>query len=147
MPILVNNQTKGENHMSKISKVILAFLTPLLGKMKERAKGRFSRTMMILIAVWLVMMAVSIVFNSGSSQPTQALLSGMALAAETPALDGATLLEKRCSVCHSADRSRQAKKTREQWEQTVTRMIGKGAKLTEAEKTVLVDYLAKTYKP
>jgi len=29
----------------------------------------------------------------------------------------------------------------------VTRMIGNGAQLTEAEKTVLVDYLAKTYGP
>jgi len=133
--------------MSKISKVNLASLTPWLDKMKEKTKGRFSRTMMILIAVWLVMMAVLVVFNSGSSQPTQALPSGTALAAEKPALDGATLLEKRCSVCHSADRPRQAKKTREQWEQTVTRMIGKGAQLTEAEKTVLVDYLAKTYRP
>jgi cytochrome c5 len=82
-----------------------------------------------------------------SPQPTQASSSATALPAETPALDGATLLETRCSVCHSADRPRQAKKTREQWDQTVARMIGKGAQLTEAEKTVLLDYLAKTHGP
>jgi cytochrome c5 len=81
------------------------------------------------------------------SQPTQAPSSATALPVETPALDGATLLETRCSVCHSADRPKQAKKTREQWDQTVARMIGKGAQLTEAEKTVLLDYLAKTYGP
>jgi cytochrome c5 len=81
------------------------------------------------------------------SKPTQAPSSATALPAVTPALDGATLLETRCSVCHSADRARQAKKTREQWDQTVTRMIDKGAQLTEAEKTVLLDYLAKTYGP
>lgn len=69
------------------------------------------------------------------------------LPTEMPALDGAALLDTRCSVCHSTDRVKRARKTAEQWEQTVTRMIGKGAQLTEAEKKVLVDYLANTYSP
>ena len=94
-----------------------------------------------------VMMAVLMSCDSGPPQPTQAPSSATAPQAETPALNGATLLETRCSACHNADRPRQVKKTREQWEQTVTRMIGKGAQLTEVEKTVLVEYLAKTYKP
>ena len=38
-------------------------------------------------------------------------------------------------------------KAPEQWEATVTRMIGKGAKLSDEEKKTLVDYLGKTYKP
>jgi hypothetical protein len=59
--------------------------------------------------------------------------------------DGANLLAVRCSVCHSADRPRQARKSRDQWAQTVTRMIGKGAQLSSEEKSVLIDYLAKTY--
>ena len=75
-------------------------------------------------------------------QPTQAPSAATAVLD-----DGATLLETRCSACHSADRAKQASKTHEQWDQTVTRMIGKGAQLTEAEKTVLLDYLAKTYGP
>lgn len=61
------------------------------------------------------------------------------------ALDGATLLDTRCSVCHSTERVKQAKKTNEQWDQTVTRMVGKGAQLTESEKTVLLGYLSKIY--
>jgi cytochrome c5 len=60
---------------------------------------------------------------------------------------GAELLESRCSVCHPAARPMAAKKTQEEWDVTVTRMIGKGAKLTVDEKAVLVDYLGKTYKP
>jgi len=64
-----------------------------------------------------------------------------------PALDGATLLETRCSVCHSADRPKNARLTKDQWEQTVALMITKGAQLTDAEKSVLVEYLAKTYGP
>jgi len=100
-----------------------------------------------LISLWLVMMVVLVACNASSSQPTQAPPVATALPAEKPTLDGATLLDARCSVCHSADRAKQAKKTREQWDQTVTRMVGKGAQLTEAEKTVLLDYLAKTYGP
>ena len=74
------------------------------------------------------------------------LVSGNVSAAEkAPA--GAELLEKRCSVCHSADRPKGAKKTKVQWEETVTRMMGKGAKLSGDEKKTLVEYLATTYKP
>jgi cytochrome c5 len=94
----------------------------------------------ILIVAVLVIIAVLAACNSGSSQPTQ-------VPAAPGAADGASLLETRCSVCHSADRPKQAKKTRDQWDQTVTRMMSKGAQLTDAEKSVLLDYLAKTYKP
>jgi len=61
--------------------------------------------------------------------------------------DGMTLLESRCSVCHPAARPKAAQKTPEQWEATVTRMMGKGAQLSDDEKKVLVDYLSSTYKP
>ena len=61
--------------------------------------------------------------------------------------EGASLLEERCSVCHPSARPKSKQKTPEQWEATVTRMMGKGAKLTEKEKQVLVEYLSKTYKP
>lgn len=60
---------------------------------------------------------------------------------------GAVLLDQRCSVCHPSARPKAAKKTPEQWESTVTRMMGKGAKLSEEEKKLLLDHLSKTYKP
>ncbi len=60
---------------------------------------------------------------------------------------GAALLEERCSVCHPSARPKSKQKTPEQWESTVKRMMGKGARLTEEEKDVLVEYLSKTYKP
>lgn len=73
-------------------------------------------------------------------------LSGISFAAaKAPA--GEELLEKRCSVCHPSARSKGVKKTAEEWESTVTRMIRKGAKLSGDEKKALVDYLSKTYKP
>lgn len=133
--------------MSEISIVNLVFITLLVDKMEEITKKRSNQTILILVAAWLAMMAVLMSCDSGPPQPTQAPSSATAPQAETRALDGAALLETRCSTCHNADRPKKVKKTRDQWEQTVTRMIGKGAQLTEVEKTVLVEYLAQTYKP
>jgi cytochrome c5 len=61
-------------------------------------------------------------------------------------LDGAALVSERCTVCHSAERIENAAKDRDQWEDTVKRMIGKGAQLTSDEKDILINYLAETYK-
>ena len=81
-----------------------------------------------------------------------ALAVGFALSTiETPVAlaqdDGAALLEQRCTVCHPSARPKSKQKTPEQWEATVTRMMGKGAQLTTEEKKELIDYLSKTYKP
>jgi cytochrome c5 len=117
------------------------------------SKINSNRTAVILIAAGLVIMAVLVACNSGTPAPTQIPASTQPSAstqspALTPALDGATLLETRCSACHSVNKVTQIKQTREQWEQTVTDMIvEEGAQLTEAEKAVLVDYLTKTYGP
>lgn len=75
-------------------------------------------------------------------------LSGVAGAAvAVPAVDAAKLLEERCSVCHATSRPKAAKKSMAEWDKTVARMMGKGAKLSEPEKKALVEHLAKTYKP
>ena len=75
-------------------------------------------------------------------------LLGFAVSAvAAPAVDGAKLLEERCSVCHKSDRPKAAKKSMAEWDSTVTRMMGKGAKLSEPEKKALVEPLAKPYKP
>jgi cytochrome c5 len=67
--------------------------------------------------------------------------------AQPSAGDGAALLEERCTVCHGLERTTQAQKTYDEWEQTVTRMIGHGAELPEDEQATLVEYLAATYGP
>jgi hypothetical protein len=61
--------------------------------------------------------------------------------------EGVNLLEERCSVCHPSSRPKSKQKTPEQWETTVNRMMGKGAKLSAEEKAILLDFLSKTYKP
>ena len=60
-------------------------------------------------------------------------------------IDGAALLEDRCSECHSANKAKQSPRSKSDWESTVTRMIQKGANLSDVEKQALVDYLAQTY--
>ena len=58
---------------------------------------------------------------------------------------GVSLLQDRCSVHHSLSRVEQASKSRDGWQETVERMVGKGASLTEEEQAVVVDYLVDTY--
>lgn len=66
-------------------------------------------------------------------------------ATEISGLDGEALLEQRCTVCHSLDRVKIRKQTYDQWDETVSSMVKKGAMLSEAEQVTLVEYLAETY--
>lgn len=78
-------------------------------------------------------------------EPTEEV-SPTGLPTELPAaVDGETLLQERCTVCHGLERTTRASKTREEWGVTVDRMIDKGAELTAEERDVLVDYLTETY--
>jgi cytochrome c5 len=87
------------------------------------------------------------------AQPTTAPAATATLPTAKPttapaqALDGKALMNERCTVCHTTERIQTAKKTKADWEATVARMKGKGAKLNDAETTALVDFLAATYKP
>ncbi|HEX7557128.1 MAG TPA: hypothetical protein VF338_10925 [Leptolinea sp.] len=102
----------------------------------------------VLIAILLVACASTATAVPATAIPPQAATAPSAATvapANTSGLDGATIVSTNCAACHNSDRIKQAKKTRAQWEQTVDKMIGKGAKLTDAEKSVLLDYLAKTY--
>lgn len=62
-----------------------------------------------------------------------------------PAIDGASIVENQCAACHSSNRVKQVRKTHDQWDQTVSQMIDRGAQLSDAEKKALVDYLTATY--
>jgi cytochrome c5 len=101
---------------------------------------RHSKAIPVIAIVFLIAVAAALAgckSNTASPGATSA----------PAAADGAALLQERCTVCHSADRITQAQKTSAEWDTTVTRMIGKGAKLSSEEKTTLVDYLAATYGP
>jgi len=61
---------------------------------------------------------------------------------DTMMLDGAALVEERCTVCHTRDRIDNATKDEAGWTATVDRMIGYGAALDAAEREAVVAYLA-----
>jgi cytochrome c5 len=63
-----------------------------------------------------------------------------------PSISGATLLDNRCTVCHSKSKVTGTSKTYDGWDQTVNRMVLKGAALSPEEVKILVEYLAQTYK-
>lgn len=64
-------------------------------------------------------------------------------AAEAP--DPKAILEGACTMCHGLDFIAERRKSHDDWEFTVSRMIDKGAALDEASAALVVDYLAKTY--
>jgi len=68
-------------------------------------------------------------------------------AEETVSIDAEALLQERCTVCHGLGQTEAAQYTQEQWDDTVTRMVGYGAVLNDEEKAALIDYLALTYGP
>jgi hypothetical protein len=102
---------------------------------------RFYKWSFIVLILVLAMSAVLTACSTPAATPTTAPSNP-----NTSGIDGAKLLNDRCTACHTLDRVKSAKQTADQWNQTVTRMIGKGAQLNAEEKTALVAYLAATYK-
>lgn len=68
--------------------------------------------------------------------------------AQAPAsADAKALFQSKCSLCHPASRAEGKKKSREEWEATVARMVKKGAALNDQEAKLVADYLAKHHGP
>lgn len=61
--------------------------------------------------------------------------------AATPTIDVDALIREKLSGHHSIDRVYAADKTREEWNATLDRMISYGAKISEEEKQIIIDYL------
>jgi cytochrome c5 len=59
------------------------------------------------------------------------------------ATDGATLVNQVCGQCHPVSRVDSAKKDRSGWTATVDRMMTHGLKVSDSQKTTIVDYLTK----
>ncbi|KAF0111793.1 MAG: hypothetical protein FD147_595 [Chloroflexi bacterium] len=102
------------------------------------------RSLLIIFVVVLVF----IVLMSGCTQAIKTNTpTGIApTSPPSSVMDGKTLLETRCTVCHTLDRVSAKKTDFAGWEKTVKRMISNGAELTSEEQTILIQYLADTYK-
>ena len=92
------------------------------------------------VVVLLIVCAFLLVLAACAKQTPVAVTSSPANT------DGATLLQDRCSTCHSLDRVTQKSDTLAGWQSMVSRMVDKGAQLSAEEQAVLAQYLADTYK-
>jgi len=72
---------------------------------------------------------------------TTACTSGASTAGQA---GNSELLKSKCTMCHTIDRINQAKKDRAGWQDTVARMRAKGAVLTDAEASQIVDHLSQS---
>jgi hypothetical protein len=57
----------------------------------------------------------------------------------------AQLVEEQCIGCHALSIVENSSKSPEEWEATVTRMVQLGAKLSDKQVEVVIDYLSETY--
>ena len=93
----------------------------------------------------------SALFLLSACQPANDLpaASNSVLGTATPVhgstLDGKTLLEERCNVCHPLSYVYQSRGTPEQWKGVVSTMKANGAVLSPQEEQILDDYLAKNF--
>jgi mono/diheme cytochrome c family protein len=97
------------------------------------------------ISILLLIVLAGILLAACGSSSSAPASSGGTNAGST--LTGQTLMQQRCSVCHSLNRVTSAQKTVDQWKTTVDRMINNGAQISPAEEQTLVAYLAQTYHP
>jgi competence ComEA-like helix-hairpin-helix protein len=58
---------------------------------------------------------------------------------------GKEVFAKICSGCHETDLATSQKKTKDQWKETVDRMIGYGAEITKEQSDQIVNYLAANF--
>lgn len=53
------------------------------------------------------------------------------------------ILEQKCYNCHNINIVLKAQKNEDEWEKTLDRMVGYGAKLNKEERKILIDFLTK----
>ena len=87
-----------------------------------------------------------------SEVPTEDVSSNLSTqiptpSAETALQEGQLLLQTRCTQCHPLQKILQVKKTRTEWEETLTKMESLNVKISDTEKKVLLGYLTTVDNP
>ncbi len=59
--------------------------------------------------------------------------------------DPRAVLQKVCGTCHALDRVTSSRRSRSQWEEATDKMVALGAKGTEEEFTIALNYLVSQY--
>jgi len=58
---------------------------------------------------------------------------------------GSDLVQAKCTLCHDLGNITRIRQSREGWEDTIKVMIRRGAPVSSAEETVILEYLTKHY--
>jgi len=74
-------------------------------------------------------------------------ISVAAPAQDLPDGPGKSVVQSACSQCHGIDVVISQGRTREEWTDVISRMIGSGAQLSDAEFGQVVDYLSTHFGP
>ena len=90
------------------------------------------QTRALLLALIILALFLAACSNGSSSGSTT----------QEATLDGATLLQERCAVCHPLSRVTAKHLSSDEWKSVVDSMVKRGANLTPDEQTILIDYLA-----
>jgi cytochrome c5 len=61
--------------------------------------------------------------------------------------NGKAILLDVCTHCHDLHRVRESAYTRDEWDDLLTHMIGEGAELSDDDYPVLLNYLARNFRP
>jgi len=85
----------------------------------------------ILFLTMIGMILLVLIISCAKSTPLPA----------TEAIDPETLITDKCSSCHSTSLVFSADYNEEGWSNTIDDMIEKGAKVTDEEKQIMIDWL------
>jgi flagellar biosynthesis regulator FlaF len=89
--------------------------------------------------------AASIAY-AGTGEDLMNAMMGIGMDTETgAALDGAALVDERCTVCHTRERIDAEDLDEAGWTEIVDDMVAKGAQLDDAEKAAVIAYLVETH--
>jgi hypothetical protein len=97
--------------------------------------------LIIVIGMLLGLAACSPKTGNTANQTSTDAASSAGQVSSTSAIDGAALIIEKLQNHHDSERIYSAHKTREEWNTTLDRMIGYGAKISEEEKQIIIDYL------
>ena len=95
----------------------------------------------------LILLLFAFILVQGCANTTTATSVETGSDTQVPAieLDGAALVQERCTVCHSISRVESKKASPDGWRKSVERMISSGAVLSSNEKEIVIEYLTATY--
>lgn len=73
--------------------------------------------------------------------------AGLSIGAQNRTDRGKELVLEACTACHTLDRVKVQRLTREEWRQEIAGMLSEGVPLTDDEMDMVVEYLARHFGP